>query len=115
MSAVIGGSGRRRGDAAPGNRAGRLTRINALPARGPYAARRAEGVKAMDETIKRTILEVLDRHRITSVAKVRSDGWPQATTVGLSVYFLCGLGSQKARKRRPGHSKGLGHTDPVTG
>ena len=56
----------------------------------------------MDETIKRTILDLLDRHRIMSVATVRPDGWPQATTVGyvnegLSVYFLCGLDSQKAQ------------------
>ncbi|MDR3509930.1 MAG: pyridoxamine 5'-phosphate oxidase family protein [Caulobacteraceae bacterium] len=56
----------------------------------------------MDETIKRKILEVLDRQRIMTVATVRPDGWPQATTVGyvnegLNLYFLCGLDSQKAR------------------
>jgi nitroimidazol reductase NimA-like FMN-containing flavoprotein (pyridoxamine 5'-phosphate oxidase superfamily) len=56
----------------------------------------------MDETIRRTVLDILDRQRIASVATVRPDGWPQATTVGyvndgLSIYFLCGLDSQKAR------------------
>src|SRR6186713_2563228 len=36
-----------------------------------------------------------------SLATLRPDGWPQATTVGyvnegLALYFLCGLDSQKA-------------------
>jgi nitroimidazol reductase NimA-like FMN-containing flavoprotein (pyridoxamine 5'-phosphate oxidase superfamily) len=58
-------------------------------------------MQAMDDTIKRTILELLDRHRIMSVATLRPDGGPQPTTVGfvnegLSIYFLCGLDSQKA-------------------
>jgi mannose-6-phosphate isomerase-like protein (cupin superfamily)/nitroimidazol reductase NimA-like FMN-containing flavoprotein (pyridoxamine 5'-phosphate oxidase superfamily) len=56
----------------------------------------------MDEAIRRKILELLDAHRIMTVATVRPDGWPQATTVGyvnegLVLYFLCGLDSQKAR------------------
>lgn len=56
----------------------------------------------MDQTIKRTIVDLLDRHRIMSLATLRPDGWPQATTVGfvnegLSIYFLCGLDSQKAQ------------------
>jgi nitroimidazol reductase NimA-like FMN-containing flavoprotein (pyridoxamine 5'-phosphate oxidase superfamily) len=55
----------------------------------------------MDETIKRKILALLDQHRIMTLATVRPDGWPQATTVGyvndgLTIYFLCGLQSQKA-------------------
>lgn len=37
-----------------------------------------------------------------TIATLRPDGWPQATTVGyanegLTIYFLCGLDSQKAR------------------
>jgi nitroimidazol reductase NimA-like FMN-containing flavoprotein (pyridoxamine 5'-phosphate oxidase superfamily) len=37
-----------------------------------------------------------------TVATLRPDGWPQATTVGyvnegLTLYFLCGLDSQKAK------------------
>jgi nitroimidazol reductase NimA-like FMN-containing flavoprotein (pyridoxamine 5'-phosphate oxidase superfamily) len=55
----------------------------------------------MDETIKRKILTLLDEHRIMTLATLRPDGWPQATTVGyvndgLTLYFLCGLDSQKA-------------------
>ena len=55
----------------------------------------------MDEDIKRKILKLLDDHRVMTVATLRPDGWPQATTVGyvndgLTLYFLCGLESQKA-------------------
>jgi nitroimidazol reductase NimA-like FMN-containing flavoprotein (pyridoxamine 5'-phosphate oxidase superfamily) len=54
----------------------------------------------MDETIKKKILSLLDEHRIMTLAMLRPDGWPQATTVGyvndgLMLYFLCGIGSQK--------------------
>jgi nitroimidazol reductase NimA-like FMN-containing flavoprotein (pyridoxamine 5'-phosphate oxidase superfamily) len=54
-----------------------------------------------DET-RHKILKLLDEHRIMTVATLRPDGWPQATTVGyanegLTLYFLCGLDSQKAR------------------
>ena len=56
----------------------------------------------MDQGIKQTILSLLDQHRIMTIATLRPDGWPQATTVGyvsdgLTLYFLCGLDSQKAR------------------
>src|SRR5437016_7690015 len=55
----------------------------------------------MDEEIGGKILTLLDQHRIMTVATLRPDGWPQATTVGyvnegLTLYFLCGLDSQKA-------------------
>jgi nitroimidazol reductase NimA-like FMN-containing flavoprotein (pyridoxamine 5'-phosphate oxidase superfamily) len=55
----------------------------------------------MDEDMKRKILALLDEHRIMTIATLRPDGWPQATTVGyvnegLTLYFLCGLDSQKA-------------------
>ena len=55
----------------------------------------------MDEAIRTKILTLLDQHRIMTVATVRPDGWPQATTVGyvnegLTLYFLCGVDSQKA-------------------
>ncbi|HUK05141.1 MAG TPA: pyridoxamine 5'-phosphate oxidase family protein [Burkholderiales bacterium] len=47
------------------------------------------------------ILALLGQHRIMTIATLRPDGWPQATTVGyasegLTLYFLCGLNSQKA-------------------
>lgn len=56
----------------------------------------------MDETIRRKIIELLDHHRLMTVATNRPDGWPQATTVGyvndgLTIYFLCGPESQKAQ------------------
>jgi nitroimidazol reductase NimA-like FMN-containing flavoprotein (pyridoxamine 5'-phosphate oxidase superfamily) len=56
----------------------------------------------MDESMKRKILALLDSHRIMTIATLRPDGWPQATTVGyvnegLTLWFLCGLESQKAR------------------
>lgn len=56
----------------------------------------------MDDTLRRKILTLLDQHRIMTVATLRPDGWPQATTVGyvnegLTLYFLCGLDSQKAK------------------
>jgi len=56
----------------------------------------------MDDEIGKKILRLLDQHRIMTVATLRPDGWPQATTVGyvnegLTLYFLCGLDSQKAK------------------
>lgn len=55
----------------------------------------------MDEALRQQILTLLDQHRIMTIATLRPDGWPQATTVGyvnegLTLYFLCGLDSQKA-------------------
>jgi nitroimidazol reductase NimA-like FMN-containing flavoprotein (pyridoxamine 5'-phosphate oxidase superfamily) len=56
----------------------------------------------MDEHTKRKAVELLDQHRIMTVATNRPDGWPQATTVGyandgLMLYFLCSPNSQKAK------------------
>jgi PPOX class probable F420-dependent enzyme len=55
----------------------------------------------MNEEIRNKILTLLDQHRIMTIATLRPDGWPQATTVGyanegLTLYFLCGPDSQKA-------------------
>ena len=55
----------------------------------------------MDATIEQKILMLLDQHRIMTIATLRPDGWPQATTAGyandgLTLYFLCGPDSQKA-------------------
>jgi PPOX class probable F420-dependent enzyme len=55
----------------------------------------------MNEKLKDQILTLLDQHRIMTIATLRPDGWPQATTVGyanegLTLYFLCGKDSQKA-------------------
>ena len=56
----------------------------------------------MDDGMRDKILKLLDEPRIMTVATLRPDGWPQATTVGyvnegLTLWFLCGLDSQKAR------------------
>lgn len=55
----------------------------------------------MDQALEAKILQVLDERRDMTVATLRPDGWPQATTVGfahegLTIYFLCGRDSQKA-------------------
>ena len=55
----------------------------------------------MNDDIRQQIGRLLDQHRIMTVATLRPDGWPQATTVGyanegLTLYFLCGLDSQKS-------------------
>jgi nitroimidazol reductase NimA-like FMN-containing flavoprotein (pyridoxamine 5'-phosphate oxidase superfamily) len=55
----------------------------------------------MNAAMRRKILALLDGHRNMTIATVRADGWPQATTVGyandgLAIYFLCGRESQKA-------------------
>lgn len=55
----------------------------------------------MDDGMRRKIQELMDGHRNMTIATVRPDGWPQATTVGyandgLTLYFLCGRDSQKA-------------------
>jgi nitroimidazol reductase NimA-like FMN-containing flavoprotein (pyridoxamine 5'-phosphate oxidase superfamily) len=55
----------------------------------------------MDDKMKHVIQALMNSHRIMTIATLRPDGWPQATTVGyanegLTLYFLCGLASQKA-------------------
>ena len=55
----------------------------------------------MNEQTRQKIISLLDEHRIMTIATLRPDGWPQATTVGyahdgLVLYFLCGKDSQKA-------------------
>lgn len=55
----------------------------------------------MDDETRKKILVLLDQHRIMTIATIRPDGWPQATTVGyanegFTLYFLCGPDSQKA-------------------
>ena len=61
----------------------------------------------MDPAVKTQILSLLDRHRTMSLATVRPDGWPQATTVGfahdgLTLYLLRGPNSQKTAARANG-------------
>jgi PPOX class probable F420-dependent enzyme len=61
----------------------------------------AEMSTTMTDELSRKILTLLDEHRIMTIATLRPDGWPQATTVGyanegITLYFLCGPDSQKA-------------------
>jgi len=56
----------------------------------------------MDDAVRKKILALLAQHRKMTLATLRPDGWPQATTVGygnegLTIYFLCGPDSQKAQ------------------
>jgi nitroimidazol reductase NimA-like FMN-containing flavoprotein (pyridoxamine 5'-phosphate oxidase superfamily) len=55
----------------------------------------------MRDDLRKKVDDLLARHRTMTLATVRPDGWPQATTVGfvshgLTLYFLCAAGSQKA-------------------
>jgi general stress protein 26 len=54
----------------------------------------------MKQEFKRQIVELLDQHRIMTIATNREDGWPQATVVGyandgLIIYCFIGRDSQK--------------------
>jgi len=55
----------------------------------------------MDEALKANILDELERHHVMTLATIRPDGFPQATTVnyvhdGLTLYFAADAASQKA-------------------
>ena len=59
----------------------------------------------MNKAIRRFILDVMADHNVMTLATVRPDGWPQATTVayandGLTLYFACGPDSQKVANIR---------------
>jgi len=54
----------------------------------------------MQKALKQQIIDLLDGHRIMTIATNRPDGWPQATVVGycndgLVIYCLVGRDSQK--------------------
>jgi len=54
----------------------------------------------MKQEFKQQIIDLLDHHRIMTIATNRNDGWPQATIVGYAndgmiVYFLIGRTGQK--------------------
>ena len=56
----------------------------------------------MDASLREEILSILDRASDMTIATIRQDGYPQATTVsfandGLDIYFGCSEDSQKAR------------------
>ena len=56
----------------------------------------------MDPRLKQEIVSILDDANDMTIATVREDGYPQATTVsyvndGLKIYFGCAANSQKVR------------------
>jgi general stress protein 26 len=56
----------------------------------------------MDPRLKQEITSILDDANDMTIATVREDGYPQATTVsyvndGLTIYFGCAANSQKAK------------------
>lgn len=56
----------------------------------------------MSPELHRKILDILARHNNMTIATLRPDGFPQATTVGyandgMKIYFGCGVRSQKAQ------------------
>jgi nitroimidazol reductase NimA-like FMN-containing flavoprotein (pyridoxamine 5'-phosphate oxidase superfamily) len=58
-------------------------------------------MERVNEETRNKMLTILSEHRTMTVATLRPDGWPQATTVvyandGLTIYFVCGPDSQKA-------------------
>ena len=73
----------------------------------------------MNDALRTQILSIMDAHRVMTVATLRADGWPQATTVGyahegLTLYFLCGLESQKSKNLARDHrvSITIDHDEP---
>jgi nitroimidazol reductase NimA-like FMN-containing flavoprotein (pyridoxamine 5'-phosphate oxidase superfamily) len=63
----------------------------------------------MDPALTEEIIAILDDANDMTIATVREDGYPQATTVsyvndGLNIYFGCAAQSQKA-KNLAGNSK----------
>ena len=56
----------------------------------------------MDPALTRDVISILDQANDMTIATVRKDGYPQATTVsyvndGLTIYFGCAAESQKAK------------------
>ncbi len=59
----------------------------------------------MDTTTRQFILDLMASHNVMTLATVRPDGWPQATTVayandGLTLYFACDPEGQKVANIR---------------
>jgi nitroimidazol reductase NimA-like FMN-containing flavoprotein (pyridoxamine 5'-phosphate oxidase superfamily) len=73
----------------------------------------------MKREFKRQIIDLLNDHRIMTIATNRVDGWPQATIVGyvndgLTIYFVIGRDSQKFANiaRDPRVSVAIGNDYP---
>ena len=55
----------------------------------------------MDDTIRQKIVALLDQHRIMTIATLRPDGWPQATTVATSTKASHSISCAVSTARRP--------------
>lgn len=78
----------------------------------------------MEDAVEQKILSLLSQHRLMTIATLRADGWPHATTVafvseGLTIYFLCERDSQKALNLASDQRISLtidhDHDEPATG
>jgi uncharacterized protein YhbP (UPF0306 family) len=59
----------------------------------------------MDSAIRKLMLELIEGHSVLTLATLREDGWPQATTVayanaGMTLFVATGADSQKVRNIR---------------
>ena len=59
----------------------------------------------MDDSLRQQVLELLGKQSTLTLATLREDGWPQATTVGyanhhLTLYVATGADAQKVRNIR---------------
>jgi hypothetical protein len=88
-----------------------LTRIKATARRTDAGSCRrllVSGRAAVPPELHDKILAILGRHNNMTIATLRPDGYPQATTVGyasdgLTLYFGCGADSQKAHNLARDH------------
>jgi len=72
----------------------------------------------MDEALRSRILEVLARQHIMTIATIRPDGYPQATTVNyvhddLILYFATAATSQKAGNIKLNNKVSVAIVDPA--
>ena len=73
----------------------------------------------MDIAIENTILDILSKQTDMTLATLRDDGYPQATTVsfvsdGRDIYFACSPHSQKARNIARSNKISLTVTPPYS-
>ncbi|MDN0076119.1 pyridoxamine 5'-phosphate oxidase family protein [Crenobacter sp. SG2303] len=59
----------------------------------------------MDDAARQRVLDVMNSHNLCTIATVRADGYPQATTVAyvnddLTLYLCCDVHAQKLRNIR---------------
>jgi Pyridoxamine 5'-phosphate oxidase len=96
---------RRRRKSAAGVPASVLIHIKAVESgTGQAVVRLLRSGTLMDDTLKSKILELVDQHRLMTLATNRPDGWPQATTVGYVRDYRCASVPNLLANRNPGQS-----------